>query len=119
MLVSSTFQYPSIFAAGQERHNKRRARSSTSFEYAPPHADEIQLIHDLYKQGRNLEKQLSSSHTSNTSPAPTVPGALIAAEEKNSGDIGNTTVKVPTIWMDRTMFQNTKFMHLQNRNIHG
>lgn len=27
--------------------------------------------------------------------------------------------KVPSIAMHRTMFQNTKFMHLQNRNLYG
>lgn len=26
---------------------------------------------------------------------------------------------VPSVWMERTMFQNTSFMHPQNRNIHG
>lgn len=64
------------------------------------------MIHDLHKQSRALEKQLlinqASSHPS-------------VQSSKTADDM----TQQPTIWMERTVFQNTKFMHLQNRNIHG
>jgi acyl-coenzyme A thioesterase 9 len=109
-IKSSNPTYKAIFAAGEERNNKRRSRSSASFEYSPPRADEIQLIHDLYKQSRNLEKQMVMSQASARDKHGRIP--VIA---NGSDDIA----KVPSIAMHRTMFQNTKFMHLQNRNLYG
>lgn len=109
--MPAVVQYKAIYQEGEERHHKRRARSSASFEYAPPLADEIQLIHDLHKQSRALEKQLLINQAS-----------IHPSVHSTKTDLATTAddmTQQPTIWMERTVFQNTKFMHLQNRNIHG
>jgi hypothetical protein len=134
-------QFTTHQKSAKHRLALRKHQKSTSLESSPPLPDEISLIHTLYLQSKS-KHFLEETHTtpltrpSAAAIAPTTSGKtellidgvhVIKTHEDTpttvSPHIVSTTATLPVPkpyrWMSATVFSNTQFQHLQNRNIHG
>jgi len=113
------------FTIGQQNVEIRKQKAATDLSIQPPHSDEMNVVHALYLLSKRIanvneyssEKQRVSTTFNNAPPMmlPSIP--QIDINEMNT--IESLIKQGKYNWMKNTVFKNTQFMHLQNRNIHG
>jgi acyl-coenzyme A thioesterase 9 len=110
------------FEEGRQRSVFRKARAEVSLSRTPPKPDEVELMHRLYLESREVKMQRRAIVEAflNEDSFPVI----------NSENLGHNTESLVRRqelqqyrrdfkWMRETAFRNTFHMHSQDRNIHG
>eukprot|EP01035_Chromulina_nebulosa_P018237 gene18237-23909_t len=97
------------FRKGKERALSRKERAASSLSLIPPSNDEIQFMHNLYLDAKDMkiQKNFIIKQSSNS----------VASEVSKDNNLKKPIDNFK--WMKLTEFRSTIFMHYQDRNVHG